>query len=104
MDESRQREQAIFEVALKLPPEQRLAHCAAECVGDSRLRERLEARLRAAQPTASPAENPAPTLAEMPSLSSNDLGENWADVLTAYNFLREAKALISETTVAASKP
>src|SRR4051794_23934550 len=47
MNESYQREAAIFDVALGLPPDQRAAHVAQACGDDAALRERVEALLKA---------------------------------------------------------
>jgi eukaryotic-like serine/threonine-protein kinase len=47
MSESLQRDEAIFEAALKLPPERRAAYLQDACGNDATLRSRVEALLRA---------------------------------------------------------
>ncbi len=49
MDPSHQREAAIFDAALELPPEQRTAHLDQACGGDEALRRRIESLLKAGE-------------------------------------------------------
>jgi hypothetical protein len=47
MTESHQREAAIFDAAMELPPEQRAAHLDHACGEDAALRQRMESLLKA---------------------------------------------------------
>jgi len=49
MGQTYQREAAIFDAAMELPPEQRAAHIDPACAGDAALRQRMEALLEAAE-------------------------------------------------------
>ena len=49
MSESHQREAAIFDAALELPPAQRGAHLEHACGGDAALRRRIESLLKACE-------------------------------------------------------
>jgi len=59
MNNPHERDELIFEAALRLPPEQRAGYLAQACAGDDQLRQRVEALLQAAQPTNDFLEKPA---------------------------------------------
>ena len=49
MSQTHQREAAIFDAALELPPDQRAAHLDHACGGDAALRQRIESLLKACE-------------------------------------------------------
>ena len=49
MGQTHQREAAIFDAAMELPPEQRAAHLDHACGGDAALRQRIESLLNACE-------------------------------------------------------
>src|SRR5207247_570463 len=67
MSEAHQREAAIFDAAMELPPEQRAAHLDQACGGDAALRLRMEALLKADESACEVLESPTDPAAVAPT-------------------------------------
>jgi hypothetical protein len=84
VSETDQREEALFEVALQLPSEQRAAYLDRACAGDSALRRRVEALLGALERAGGFLTQPAVTVrADAP------ITEKAGDRIGRYKLLQE---------------
>ena len=88
MNESHQREAAIFDVALELPPDQRAAHVAQACGDDAALRERIEALLKACHGTSGYLDSP-PGPATMRTVDASTPFEKPGDRIGRYKLLQQ---------------
>jgi serine/threonine protein kinase/Tfp pilus assembly protein PilF len=69
MSESHQREAAIFDAAMELPPEQRAAHLDHACGGDAALRRRVESLLKADESRCEFLDSPTDPAAAAPTIA-----------------------------------
>src|ERR1700683_1224122 len=90
MSTSTQREQAIVNGALQLPPEQRAAYVASACGGDAALRKQIEALLAERENTdASTQSTPPPPDPLKTIVLSLPLAEKPGDRLGRYKLLQQ---------------
>src|SRR5271154_5836515 len=87
MNESPNREEVIFEAALKLPLEQRADYLQKTCGDDAALRERIEGLLKAYQDAGGFMEEPAARKTIVLSLSPSD--EKPGDKIGRYKLLQQ---------------
>ncbi|MGP8239656.1 MAG: protein kinase domain-containing protein [Limisphaerales bacterium] len=90
MTTSNQREEAIVNGALQLPPAQRASYLASACAGDAVLRERVEELLEEREKAAAPAQAaPPPADARQTIVLSFPLAEKPGDRLGRYKLLQQ---------------
>ena len=85
MDQTHQREQAIFDAALELPPEQRSTYVEAACGGDTELRQRVMDLLEACGHTSDYLEDPPARR----TLGSGVVAEKPGDTIGRYKLLQQ---------------
>ena len=73
MNETHQREAAVFDAALELPPSQRAAYVERACAGNPALMERIRALLRACEDKSAYLDGPPPVSPLTPSLGAEPL-------------------------------
>jgi eukaryotic-like serine/threonine-protein kinase len=90
MSASHQREAAIFDAAMELPPEQRAAHLDQACGGDAALRQRMEALLKAGESSCGFLDSPTdPPMAVGPTNVSPPSLEKAGDTIGRYKLLQQ---------------
>src|SRR5262245_43758195 len=89
MSESHQREAAIFDAAMDLPPEQRAAHLDQACGGDAALRQRIEALLKACESKCEFLDSPNDPAALGPTKVSPPGFEKAGDRIGRYKLLQQ---------------
>src|SRR5512136_1144391 len=88
MSESHQREAALFDAAMDLPPEQRAAYLDQACGDDAALRQRLESLLKAGESQCEFLDSPRdPELGQPPQLTV-PLSEKPGDRIGRYKLLQ----------------
>lgn len=89
MDDQHPSEEAIFEGALQLPPEQREVYLQAACAGDGTLLERIRDLIRFHEKGDGPLETPAvPPAPKATSVRSQPSGEKPGDKIGNYKILQ----------------
>ncbi|MBI2924204.1 MAG: serine/threonine protein kinase, partial [Verrucomicrobia bacterium] len=89
MSESHQREAAIFDAALELPPEQRAAQLDRACAGDAALRQRIEALLKACESKCDFLASPTDPAAVAPTIVLTPSFEKPGDRIGRYKLLQQ---------------
>jgi serine/threonine protein kinase len=89
MSESSNREEAIFDTALALPPERRAEHLQAACSGDEPLRRRVEALLAAHEQAGAFLAEPAASAPKTTIVLSLPLTEQSGDKIGHYKLLQQ---------------
>src|SRR4030095_15594341 len=89
MDEPNQREEAVFEAALALLPDQRDAYLARACGNDDQMRIRVEALLKAHLQAAGTLESEAATLPRSTITLNLPLTEKPGDRIGRYKLLQQ---------------
>src|SRR6185369_12717654 len=89
MSESHQREAAIFDAAMELPPEQRAAHLERACAGDAALRQRIESLLKACESKCDFLDSPTDAVAAVPTNILPTAFEKAGDRIGRYKLLQQ---------------
>ncbi len=89
MGQTHQREAAIFDALLELPPEQRVAHLARACGDDTALRRRVEALLKAGDSSCCYLDSPAAVVAIGPTNPLPSSFEKTGDRIGRYKLLQQ---------------
>src|SRR5262245_4932477 len=89
MSESHQREAAIFDAAMDLPPEQRAVHLDHACGGDGTLRQRIEALLKACESNCEFLDSPNDPAAAAPTNILPSSFEKAGDRIGRYKLLQQ---------------
>ena len=90
MNHSAPREEAVFDGALQLPPDQRAAYIQAACAGNQPLLDRLQSLLAAHDRLAGPLEQPAmPSSRPTINISPPPLSEKPGDKISHYKLLQQ---------------
>ena len=89
MGQMHQREAAIFDAALELPPGQRAAHLDQACVGDAALRQRVESLLKACESACGYLDSPADPLTVEPTNALPSSFEKAGDRIGRYKLLQQ---------------
>jgi serine/threonine protein kinase len=89
MSDQHQREAAIIDAALELPPDQRTAYLERACGDDAALRQRLEALLKACEQTRGFLEKPAASMLRQAPALSTPLAEKPGDTIGRYKLLQQ---------------
>ena len=86
MNEQHQREEALFEAALQLPPAERGAYLDKACAGDEQLRQRIESLLKSHEDTSGVLEQ---VIENKSGLLSTPLSEKPGDRIGRYKLLQQ---------------
>jgi len=89
MGQTHQREEAIFDAAMELPPEQRAAHLDHACGGDAALRQRIESLLKAGDSSCGFLDSPTDPVAVEPTNVLPSSFEKAGDRIGRYKLLQQ---------------
>jgi hypothetical protein len=89
MSKSHQREAALFDVAMELPPQERAAYLDQVCGGDAALRQRIEALLKAGESSCAFLDSPADPEVARPTIVLPSSLEKAGDRIDRYKLLEQ---------------
>src|SRR5687767_4572394 len=89
MDQTYQKEAALFDAAIELPREQRAAHLDHACAGDAALRQRVEALLQSCENSCGYLDSPADPVVAGPTNVSPPSFEKTGDRIERYKLLEQ---------------